>query len=662
MAEQTLEQTPPSGREAVDIDVAFPGETAWRQAVDQSLTPLHHQEHRLLNSPEAESASLRQIKAFLDKDLNDEDFRNQLDTLKPLLPEVFQDLKGLEQTQPHQQIDPYEHTFNTLNQLNTTELTPEERHIARVVLLYHDIGKVDDPRDKNHPRHSADLSQAYLTQMGYDQETIELINKHIRWHDLLGEIARRDGRNTLSVAEAKTLFDSQADLRLHYTIVSADVGSIPGLQKYLGNIDATYKLLQASLEAQEDFITPRQVKELPFERPELDEVATKAALYFAEHIKPVRFTDIDVRQHQQLRADTYTQEVDSQDQLEYEQALVAASLENHDSMLRLLTIMGQETNRDFVHSLEEKYQLPLDQLRLTVELFNLTYRVWETSDALWLDPETIDTEYLHRQLAEITKAAAFLENYTVEATHRTYYTYADSIAQREVIVKSVTSDEKEDYQGDGVYVGIDGSFRNWMTKNLNARDEEMDMFVFRTPLAATVPIIVSYNYPKAMTNVLCEGLDIQGHGLDQVTIPRGLVEWRQSEFNQDPISADKIRLMEEFTQGSATLVTDEEGLPALVLDTQAEPIIWGSIARALRIRRVIPKAEVSKTRLPSVQQERARLAELEHIRFDNNIIATVPEVDQEIDEEAELVRLYALVGKNTRHAYARNQKSSRQIA
>ncbi len=545
-----------------------------------------------------ETEKLRQIKTFIEADFSDGEFREQLASIRELLPRPFQEMVGMEQTQPHMGIDPVEHTFNMLERLDTEGLSIKDRQVARMVGVFHDVGKVYDAGAREHPKRSKEIAQDYLEKMGYDAEMKNRILVHIEWHDALGEIARRDGRNILEPRDVATYFPNEQELELHRRIVKADVASIPGLSKYLPNIEAVYKLMNDRLKAEGHLIDVHSVEQVPVQEVEEEELWSIVGDLWEEEY----FDEIDVYEAMRHRNKKYQEyQKDNPEAADLiERAVVQYSLQGNGSALKALQLTGRETDRSIVSELEKKYNTKLDQLRLAVEMFSMTYHLWNTDNDVLrggddgpdvdIEPHLKDT--ILRQLKEIKKSAIFMSQYCVEATHVTNPAAKKEIDRVETLLKSDTG-EAAHFEGDGVYTGILGSYKDW--------DEyrgysESSQYALRIPLADTLPILVSYNYPKAMSNVLCEGLYVREHESISA-VPHGLVQWRQSAFDYDVITGWKIEMLEELLGGEVQIVEDEEGKECVVMDTDEEPIVWGAILRALRIRRFIPKSELSKSAL-----------------------------------------------------------------
>lgn len=190
-----------------------------------------------------ESQKLRKIVAIMGEKITDEEFRNNIPEIERLLPKIFKQMIGPEQPGVHYHIDPYDHTMNVMKGLDTSELNDQDKFVARVSVLFHDIAKIKDLSDRDHPRLSATMTEGYLKRMGLGEELTRKILEQIRWHDALGEISRADGLDIFRTNEISAFFPDKSGLILHRTVALADIASIPGLVKYIPKIEETFKRL-----------------------------------------------------------------------------------------------------------------------------------------------------------------------------------------------------------------------------------------------------------------------------------------------------------------------------------------------------------------------------------------------------------------------------------
>lgn len=562
---------------------------------DRKLVWLKEINSRLINFHESEKLSDKDIervvslRSLLDEDLDDDAFRKKLEDLDTNLPTAFQKLEGMVQTPPREDIDPRVHTINTLKLLDTRNFDEEDRLIARTVLIFHDLGKIYDAEDKEHPRRSADIVRKYLVGMDFTPEQIVRIINQIKWHDALGEVARRDGRNILFPEDVVHYFPNIKELQLHKAIVIADVGSIPGLKKYLPEIEANYKLLEAKLKSQEDYIdipeVDENIEDVTFEK---DDDQQRAMMILSNIFESANFDNIDYTEHQRLRNSRF-EDLDQDDKEFLEKYLVTIGQTDNEMVLEILRSMGKETDRAFVNMLEEKYHIKLDRLRIAVEVFNMTYIMWETSYLIRNESDltNYEIENIRRKLIELKKSAQNLSSYRLVMTHQINSESEPLVDKSKALIKS-DSEEKYHYEGDGVYLGLMGSYREWADGKI---------YKTRVPLSATIPIITRYNQPQMMTNVLCEVLDIDD-SIDNTGIPHGLVQWYQPGYRYLSSSHQwRISLLQEMIGSEINYTKDKNDNIVLTSETDLEPIIWGSLCRALCIERFIPVSQLSKAAL-----------------------------------------------------------------
>lgn len=158
-----------------------------------------------------------------------------LDAVLGYLDATFPHLVNLGQHRPHydpergRTTDPNEHTVEVLAALDTSALSPEDTLLARVAVVYHDVGKGLDAYDPRHPLESARLAAPLLHRYGVSSEQQETVLLQIREHDLLGVLSR--GRMTAAEAmERLRLLERPQNLALHAAIATADISTIRGLR------------------------------------------------------------------------------------------------------------------------------------------------------------------------------------------------------------------------------------------------------------------------------------------------------------------------------------------------------------------------------------------------------------------------------------------------
>jgi len=289
-----------------------------------------------------ETRNLRKIKEILDRDLSDREFRARLVEIRPLLPRPFEEMEGIDQLQSHGDIDPVDHTLYALEELNTKDLSSKDRLIARTVLMFHDVGKVYDAYSREHPRRSADITRDYLVKMGYSANQIRRIIHHIRWHDALGDVARTDGSNIFDERDVVTFFPDEAELRLHQEIVIADVASIPGLARYVPNIQRIYRRLLEKLADHQAKKVVEPGKELPFK---------PVGVYHFHRIhqdlyRSTEFDDVDIAVEMASRNADF-EALSAKDQEIVEKTIIQEITRGSPRALNALKLTGRETDETF---------------------------------------------------------------------------------------------------------------------------------------------------------------------------------------------------------------------------------------------------------------------------------------------------------------------------
>lgn len=568
-------------------------------SMQQAMRDEHNMSSQPFTSVEVstdETTRLLQLKNILELDEDDGLFVQRMEEIRLLLPDIFDQLKGLHQTPPHKGIDPLDHTIYALSLLDTRDLSIEDRHIARIVLLFHDIGKVQDPRDRDHPRAGVPLAERYVQKMGYTQQEVNRILQHIKWHDALGDIARRDGRSIMDPYDVMSYFPSLQDLLLHKHIVMADVHSIPGLAKYVPQIEAVYKLMEKRYKADTERTKLQTNQELPFDRIPSSEYSEYGN--FREYEV---FDTIDIRESIQKRRDKFDK-LSLQEKEKITKMLIQSAIDNDQNMLFVLTMIGRELDREYITNLEREYKLNLDNIRIAQETINMTYILWRLNRevlAVGSNPDSTQIYPIQLQLQELIKSAMFLSAYQIEATHCTSKEYVPTIDESQYLIQS-DSGEKPHFEGDGIYTGILGGYQNW---------REGKMYTFQIPLGDTLPIVTHFNSPRAMANVLGEVLDIHDTG-DHIAVSHGLRQWRQCEYANKEVLPWKVAMIERLLQTQAEVIT-ENGETCVIVDTDKEAIVWASLARALRIPRLLPRSEALKLDLPSEESSHSHLEQRE---------------------------------------------------
>lgn len=548
-----------------------------------------------------ETENLLKIKELVDLNLSDEEFRQKLPEIQSMLPRQFEAMEGFEQSSPHGDFDPVEHTINALRLLEVDDLEERDKKIARVALIFHDVGKVVNPTSRAHPYRSEEIAVDHLEKMGFAEEDKIEILAQVRYHDALGEVARRDGHNMFDEKEALLMFPNQRQLDIHYKVARADIESIPGLSWAIYEIDETYELMSEKIR-EKSHLKEVEKMDLPFER-----VDGKAFLELRGRLfEEVDFDDVNIKEEIKYRRTKFEggsysgkrfkkgEEIDSEFkgvsreiQEKVEKLMVEYSLENDKKLLSTLRLTGREVDLEYVNDLENKYNIKLDNLRIAVYMHKITYRLWE----LRFDVGKISGENdpnlkkIEEKLLEIKKSAKILSQYVVETSHCTDEESAESIEEDSSIMSSLTTYKKH-YEGDGVYTGMFQTFRDWGD----------NIFIMKTKLANTFPMLVDYKYPKAMANTLSESIDLVEEDGEVISYPSGLVYWRDYGLRNEEITDWKLNFLEKMLGTKAELAEGEYG-KVVIADTTEDPIVWGLLCRALKVTEFIPWREIQRLEL-----------------------------------------------------------------
>ncbi len=340
--------------------------------------------------------------------------------------------------------------------------------------------------------------------------------------------------------------------------------------------------------------------------PLIDEITSSEGLSADIEKRKLKFEDLDI-----------------EDKNFIEKATVEFFLKNSGDGLKGLSLMGQDFNREFPRIMEEKYKCNLENMRLGIEMMHHSQVSMEVFAILSnLERENhivdhVDREILREinlKIEKIKSISQKMAEYRVEATHATNKDSVESINADKLLLRS-NSDEKDQYEGDGVYVGM-GDYKNWGEK----------LYKMKINLAGGLPVVNGFHNPSAMVNVLCEMFDIKP-AENQLAVPCGLIQWRYFEYrderfqewflkskNSDQLSVKdsyiayedekltdwKLKILEEKLGCPAEVIYDNDGGKCVVMDTNEPPIVWASLARALEIRRFVPKSELSKMNLDYV--------------------------------------------------------------
>lgn len=499
----------------------------------------------------------------------DDEIKKNIAEIKNDTPGILNSLKGVEQYRQHGDIDAFDHTFNTFNYLDTTGLSAKDRVIVRMTMLLHDIAK-SETIEQDHPRTSGKMVREILKDVNLDDSSKEEIEKQVTYHDFLGDISRNDNYGMFRPQQLVEFFDNENQVILHRIIVTADVASIPGLRQYLPNIERVYGRLIANLDRFNwSFIPPEEGGE----DLELDDVS-----HIIKEVIPYEreFDSINIHRDCEMRRNRFNSLPESE-RNSLERYLLQASKKNDERFLKALQATGRETDETYVEELEKKYMIESQELRIACQVFRATYGMWSVNRIIRdLDNWETEVQNIEYWLGEIRDAGEKLAKQEVVATHCTTSDAKPLIDKTGELLKSIGAGH---YEGDGVYVGLMGSYGGWAEY----------MYRFNLKMTDVIPIIVNFNYPKMMANVLCDHLDI--HSAEQnMAIPKGNIEWLHRALDISPSSL-QTQLLEEFA-GTVTKYEDAQGVSSFVVITEQPPIVWGMIARSLRISHVIPDYEI----------------------------------------------------------------------
>jgi len=285
---------------------------------------------------------------------------------------------------------------------------------------------------------------------------------------------------------------------------------------------------------------------------------------------------------------------------------VTSSGDNASFLLSALRALGRETDRSLVPELEKKYEVKLNTLAAALEVFSLTYKMWKVSynlkNTTYQKASVNELAVIKREMQEALKSTQILSSYSMAVTHVTDAHSAQSINRSAAFYKSDTG-LKDHYEGDGVYAGTFDSYSAWSRSDNDLDEEEQKTFVFEIPLEDTLPIIVSFNYPKGMLVIGGDMLDIQGGGQSSAV---GLHQWRQLENTRYEVTDWKLELLRELFKCDVITTVDTEGIETVILDTDRPFIEWAAVSRALLLPRVVLKSEISKTDLDKDLIHRSR--------------------------------------------------------
>lgn len=149
-------------------------------------------------APTLSKISAERIRQELEKTIvsNNPDYLRiayELQVTKVVLPE-FDDMLECNQNSPYHYLSVGEHTITALMSLVELdkELSDEERRMLRIATLFHDVAKpcmktTDEngvDHFKMHPEKGAVMVKDILRRLKYDNKTIDVVEKLVRYHDL----------------------------------------------------------------------------------------------------------------------------------------------------------------------------------------------------------------------------------------------------------------------------------------------------------------------------------------------------------------------------------------------------------------------------------------------------------------------------------------------
>ncbi|NCN51095.1 MAG: hypothetical protein GW762_01565 [Candidatus Pacebacteria bacterium] len=304
--------------------------------------------------------------------------------------------------------------------------------------------------------------------------------------------------------------------------------------------------------------------------------------------EPLADTELEYAFHDAHRNALYDQDgvkIDSPERELLEKAVVQAVLEDRADSIRLWSLLNVSDDTDYIDTLEKKYTVELSLLRITDQIFKLTYLFYGANrlDTKDLENQSNIIEYAVKA-SELAKSLAEVE---LVATHLTSTDGNATLIRGSQAL--LASSGYQDYLGRGVYLGILGSFRNWKQGGASDTDTNKRLFRCKIALKDTLPFICSASRTddaEAMVNIPVEALDIHA-GTDAVAKPEGIWDYDYEQENLadiQEIAPWKIQVLEKILKASARIETVDR-YPAVILDTEEPPIVWLSVIKILKIAR-----------------------------------------------------------------------------
>lgn len=193
---------------------------------------------------------------FLDSNPDDDTFRNMMKKdnsagLWERRPNELARLDVVVQEWPHNEtvgnhIYSVVQNLDTESPLNGINYLASSKRIGmkkalRAATFFHDIAKVNDVADIQHPQHSADMVESYLRTMNFTPQETWLCYFLIKNHDLIGKTVNpKDTTEVSKLADICHGFPSILQCLSALTI--ADISSINGLKIINPNVISDVKL------------------------------------------------------------------------------------------------------------------------------------------------------------------------------------------------------------------------------------------------------------------------------------------------------------------------------------------------------------------------------------------------------------------------------------
>ncbi len=524
-----------------------------------------------------------------------------------------------------------------------------DQNVFELMLVFHDIGKpqaVAEGDSQRQHAYSVQEIQRVFTELQYPQKTINIVKALVQddpigmylrdWDG--GDLMRDTAEKIIAMSEAADmpLKDFWRLLQMYYQVDAGSYTADAGGADSLGHVFAfqpetghmTYApSVQDRINQLERFLmtTGRNADVILTDN---ETISHTTDTYFPEEVIEGRYTHVpevrsrfpfpkltteefmgyssvipeiqyavpdDADEYRQWRVDQYQAALRGEESMyvltqqqaqDIERAVVQFGHENSPLLLTALYMMGKELDIEYIHQLESQYKIPLEQAQIAVHVFRLTdYRSQLFDIMKYSDLSSLDSIHQIEVLAEnIRKAAEALAEYSVVATHMTRPGAIASIEETGQLIKSSAA---TDYEGDGVYCGVLGSYQWWA--------DGQATYTLQVPLAYTHPaIIISSNgYPQAMVNILTDSVIVRE--ADQPIRMRGMTQWRMLASADNEIPEWKKDVFKKVLDiNDLEVRLDEYGYECLTASTDLPPIVWAELCRSLGIARFVPKQELDR--------------------------------------------------------------------